>query len=183
MAKTKIPALSGAVIEPTKDLLTGIGLLGDHTAICGANRDKTPYSLQVIESGALGITKVWGSIVGAAGGLTALGALFAGFWGGQSPGEKMVLYGASAVFLAATAISISIIVRSDVMARGQSAAAKNAARGAVAVAMIGATCQCAGSCQHPTVCHCDKATAATPAQANEPPAPAPVTAAAGDASA
>jgi len=53
----------------------------------------------------------------------------------------MVLYGCAAILLSATVLAIAIIIRSDVLARGQASSAEYAARADVTTAMLTATYQ------------------------------------------
>jgi hypothetical protein len=132
----KIPAPTDNLAPSLQSLLRDIDVLHsqavDNAVPAGTNvvtAVHTPYSLQVIRSGALSLTKLWATIVAAAGGLTLLGALFAGFWATTNQDERMVLFAAAAVFLSATVLAIAIIVRSDVMARAAAVQARYAVRG------------------------------------------------------
>jgi hypothetical protein len=132
-----IPDRGDDLEAPVKALLQSVALLGNDAD--QSTKSATPYSLQVIESGGLALSKLWATLIASVGGLSSLGALFAGFFSSQGPNRQMVLYGSAAVFLSATIIAVAIIVRSDVMARSHASSARLAARAQVVDAMINAS--------------------------------------------
>jgi hypothetical protein len=96
----------------------------------------TPYSLQVISSGAGSFSKFWSGIVAAGGGLAAIGTTVGGVWNQANPAVQAVAVGSVGVILAAAFVSVATIVRSDVMARGVASAARKGAVADIVTAML-----------------------------------------------
>ena len=104
---------------------------------------KTPPSMQAIRTGVLGVTKSVTTWVAGAGGLGAVSAAVVA-WVVEvrtDLGAPIVvaLIAASALLLAATALSIALVVSSDTRARGEAASARHAGRAEVAAAFLAAT--------------------------------------------
>ncbi|SNS97477.1 hypothetical protein SAMN04488107_4507 [Geodermatophilus saharensis] len=129
------------------DLLQSLQLLAKDAdrdaAVQKKWRDDTPASMQVIRSGALGITKGATAWVAGAGGLgavlSAVAAALAGF--SAQAGEAVVatLIGAAALTFSGTAIACAIFIAGDLHARGQATAARHSGRAEVASAFLRAT--------------------------------------------
>jgi hypothetical protein len=142
MADDKVQWPSQAVSQlddlaaPTKTLLTDLHLLGEEDqAVNVGPFQGTPYSLQVITSGASALNKVWSSLVGTAGFGSAVAVFVAAIKQQEVP-VKAALAGAAGVVLAATAVAIAVIVSSDVRARAAAAGEQYQARAAVAAVFL-----------------------------------------------
>ena len=123
------------VAAPLKQLLRDLALLEDEAPGDVTLRKGTPESLQVIRAGALDVTKVWTSITGAAGlagAVTTLGAA----WKAAPDNLQITLVGGASVILAATAIAIALIIRSDVAGRATTTAALYRSRAQVSNAFL-----------------------------------------------
>lgn len=97
----------------------------------------TPFSVQVITSGATAFGKGWSSIVGFLGGGGAIAAGIKGL--GFSSGQPLVaaVFTASAgILAAAVAISIAVMVRADVSSRALATAAQYQARATITSALL-----------------------------------------------
>jgi len=129
------------------DLLQSLQLLAKDSdrdaAVHKKWKDDTPASMQVIRSGALGITKGATMWVAGAGGLgavlSAVAAALAGF--SAEVGEAIVatLIGAAALTFRGTAIACAIFIAGALHARGQATAARHSGRAEVASAFLRAT--------------------------------------------
>ena len=106
-------------------------------------KDGTPASMQVIKSGALGITKGATAWVAGAGGLgavlSAVAAALAGFSAEAGEAIVVTLIGASALTFTGTAIACAIFIAGDLHARGHATAARHSGRAEVASAFLRAT--------------------------------------------
>src|SRR4051794_38031206 len=129
------------------ELLQSLQLLAKDTdrdaAINKTWRDDTPPSMQVIKSGALGITKAATAWVAAVGGLGGAGSAVAAVFRGlvARAGEPIVvaLMGAAALPFPGTAIACAIFIAGDLQARGQATSARHSGRAEVASAFLRAT--------------------------------------------
>jgi hypothetical protein len=132
--------------DPAQTLLRGLELLPE----AGASQSTigvvsgTPYSLQVISSGALTFNKWWSSVVALAGGGGAIWAGTQAYFAKQNTPVQVALVGASAVLGAFALLAVALIVRSDVTARSQTTNAQYAARAEVANIFLKVT----GGLQH-----------------------------------
>jgi hypothetical protein len=97
----------------------------------------TPTSVAIIEAGATAASKWWAAALAALGGGTAIWAGFSNFWNSQSKIQNHLVIGA-ALIIAASALSIGLIMYGDVRARGQGAAAQYHARATIAAAFLAA---------------------------------------------
>lgn len=129
------------------ELLQGLALLGTDTdrneaANLGWN-GRTPDSMQVIKSGATGVSRWWSKTIAAAGGLVGAATTITGFirtFATQtSEAVTVALIAGGAFVLGATAIAIALFVSGDLGARGRATAARHAARGVVTAAFLQAT--------------------------------------------
>jgi hypothetical protein len=98
----------------------------------------TPTSVAIIEAGATAASKWWSAALAALGGGTAIWAGVSNFWKSQSNVQNHLVIGA-AVIIAASALSIGLIMYGDVRARGQGAAAQYQARATIAAAFLAAS--------------------------------------------
>ncbi|MFC8449371.1 hypothetical protein [Kitasatospora sp. NPDC057223] len=117
MAKIKWPgdAVSGAdLADPIAGLLQRLHLLGDDEPTDGGLL-RTPYSVQVLKSGALAVTKVWTGLT-AAGGAAVVGTAWADF-DGQGTEVKTAIVAGTALLVAVVALAIAVIVKADVNGR------------------------------------------------------------------
>jgi hypothetical protein len=96
----------------------------------------TPYSLQVITAGASSLTKWWSSFVAGLGGLGAVGLAIKGIWAEQEVPVQVVSIGSAAVLGSAAFVSVAVIVKADVMARGVASAARKQATSEITTAML-----------------------------------------------
>lgn len=97
----------------------------------------TPLSLQVITSGSTALAKGWSSFVGLLGGGVAITAAATALGYDSAEVIEAAVFTASAgIVAAATAVSIAIIVRADVLARATASAAQYEARAAIASALL-----------------------------------------------
>jgi hypothetical protein len=134
------------------DLLRGLRLLATDAAReqshTGEWNAKTPASLQVIESGALAITRNLTSLAKKAGGWSALIVLASGGLAtilkvfdksNISNSIIVTLFGGAFVLVSAIAIALALLVKGDLQARGGASAARYQARGQVTTAFLQAT--------------------------------------------
>lgn len=134
---------------PLGDLLVALQLLATDSARSASSENtswdaNTPASMQVIKSGALSITQYWSKRTAAAGGATAfLSAAAAAAISVVEPfrhalGDAVTaaLIATTGFLLAATGLSIALIVRADLDARGRATAARHAGRAEVAAAFL-----------------------------------------------
>jgi hypothetical protein len=96
----------------------------------------TPYSLQLITGGTLALSRWASRTVAAIGGAGAVTGAVATVFGDLDGRGQVVLVGGASAVLAVALISIAIIVRSDVLARGTAQAAEYAARGNIAASFL-----------------------------------------------
>ena len=99
----------------------------------------TPYSLQVIKSGATSITQLWAALVAAAGGLPALLALYQSLRNDFKTTETLVRTAfviSGSVLLSTVVIAIAIIVKGDVAGRALATAAEKQAEASIVVASL-----------------------------------------------
>jgi len=130
MADVKWPAKAIAdtkedLLQPTQEYLRGIDLLrkeGD--TVSGLN---TPASVQVVQSGALSMSKWWTGII-AAGGIGGVWAVLQRrFDDLEALPQAAALIGVGAI-IAAAVIAIAMIVRADVLGRASATEARLRAR-------------------------------------------------------
>lgn len=145
-----VPAsdLSGAGVPLSLDtLLQSLQLVGtdeDREAATGKSWGQdTPASIQVIKSGALGITKysiAWvGTLGGVAGAGTAITGVVTAFTGSVGEPVAIALLASAALILSAVALALAIFVKGDLEARGIATAARHQGRADVAAAFLAAT--------------------------------------------
>jgi hypothetical protein len=139
--KVQIPADStdqkgDDVLVPLKDLLEGLNALGPAGSATGSALTSPSQGVAIIESGATALSKVWTTLVGALGGVTAITAVATRFWDGQQGGTRVAVVLATGAVIAAVAIALAVIVSADVRARGTGAAAIYDARSAIAVKFL-----------------------------------------------
>ncbi len=116
------------LLAQTQNYLGGLNLLGDSTGGDAA--------VNVIESGATSLTKVWVGLVGAVGGAAALTTSISNFWNQQHDATRITLIASGAALLAAVVIALALIVSADVRGRSLGATAAYQARSAVAVEFL-----------------------------------------------
>ena len=106
-------------------------------------RQDTPASMQVIKSGALGITKnsiAWiGGVGGLSGAITAITGVVTAFIGDIGEPVTIALLGSAALILSSVAIALALFVKGDLEARGIATAARHQGRADVAAAFLAAT--------------------------------------------
>ncbi len=132
MADVKWPgeAVSGQdLAEPVSRLLQKLHLLGGDEPT-GRNLLKTPYSVQVLKSGALAVTKVWTGLT-AAGGAAVVGTAWAHF-SDQGNDVKIAIVAGTALLVAVVALAIAVIVKADVNARVEATVCRVEAGAAIA---------------------------------------------------
>lgn len=127
------------VLPPLRELLLGLNLVevkvssveGDAKSGKGA----TPFSEQAITAGALGISKVLGTLVAAFG---VVGASVTGASGAEQAdvGEKIAAFAGASLIVTAMIFGLALIAFADVSARARSAAAAYDARARVARAFL-----------------------------------------------
>ena len=104
---------------------------------------ETPASMQVIKSGALGITKnsiAWvGSVGGITGASTAIAGVLTTFVGDVGEPVTIALMGSAALILSSVAIALALFVKGDLEARGVATAARHQGRADVVSAFLAAT--------------------------------------------
>ena len=104
---------------------------------------ETPASMQVIKSGALGITKNSIAWIGSVGGITGASAAIAGvlttFVGDVGEPVTIALMGSAALILSSVAIALALFVKGDLEARGVATAARHQGRADVVSAFLAAT--------------------------------------------
>ena len=96
----------------------------------------TPYSLQVISSGASSLTKWAATAVGAVGGASAIGAAIKVFWTSNPTSVQPVLIASLAILGAAAFLAVAIMVQADVRARSVATAAREGGTADVVTAMF-----------------------------------------------
>jgi hypothetical protein len=127
------------------ELLQALQLLGTDTARKAGTTflGGTPPSLQVIKSGALASTKWVAGLVASVGGVTGAAAAVAGairtFSGDAGQPETVALIGGAAVLLGAVALALSVVVGTDLIARGMATSARHEGRAEVTSAFLAAT--------------------------------------------
>jgi hypothetical protein len=124
------------VLVPLKDLLEGLNALGTPGSATGSALTSPAQSVAIIESGATALSKVWTTLVGALGGITAVTAVATRFWNGQQGGTRIAVVAVTGAVIAAVAIALAIIVGSDVRARASGAVAIYDARARIAVKLL-----------------------------------------------
>ena len=106
-------------------------------------REDTPASMQVIKSGALGITKnsiTWvGSVGGVTGAVAAITGVVTAFIDDIGEPVTIALMGSAALILSSVAIALALFVKGDLEARGIATAARHQGRADVAAAFLAAT--------------------------------------------
>jgi hypothetical protein len=127
------------IATPVSDLLTRLELLPEE-GDAGDNKvgvvGGTPYSLQVITSGALSLNKWAATAIAALGGSGAITAGLTGFWSGEATPVRVALVGGLALVLSALAVSVAMIVRGDTLARGDATSMEYQARAIVTQAFL-----------------------------------------------
>jgi hypothetical protein len=113
------------------------------TATAKSWKEDTPASMQVIKSGALGITKnsiAWvGSVGGITGAVTAITGVLTAFIGDVGEPVTIALIASAALLLSAVAVALALFVKGDLEARGVATAARHRGRAEVAAAFLEAT--------------------------------------------
>jgi uncharacterized protein YaiE (UPF0345 family) len=143
MTDVKWPAADGDLLKPTQEFLQGLAVLESDTdkndpnakqdaALVPFKQATTPESLQVITAGSLAFSQQAAKIVTALGGSAAILAAIKAIWFTSTAPVMAAIIGGAAVVLAAVFISLAVIVRSDVQARGTAQAAEYEARGRIA---------------------------------------------------
>lgn len=127
--------------EPLQQLLMDLRLLqkpGETATATG-----TPDSVQVMTSGATGMSKLVVAAVGAVGGASAIATGLSGFFdgflgtrGADAPLTRSAFLIAGALIAVAVAMALAIVVKADVTARARATAAQYEARAAVATALL-----------------------------------------------
>lgn len=119
--------------QPTKALVRDLNLLeeGGDVSIF-----RTPFGKQVITAGATFITKVATGAFSFAG----LGAAIYTFYEGfpATGTDRLVLWACATLLLAVAALAVALVVRADVLARGNAMAAEYNARAQVVSAYLNA---------------------------------------------
>jgi hypothetical protein len=123
--------------KPVAQLLNDLNVLGTPEELKQANGAGSvlggpPQSVAIIEAGATALGKWWATALGAGAGLTGVVAAIQGIWGNEHDPVRVAFIAAAAVVLAALAISIGIIVSSDVRGRAIGAVAQYEVREQVA---------------------------------------------------
>lgn len=132
---------TGTDIEPPlKELQQGLGILPDDKDMAKSGAAATftgpPDSVAIIEAGATALSKWWSVVIAALGGTAVITAAATKFWSGQAPEVRVGLIGGMAGLLIAALIAISVIVSSDVKARGQGTVAMYTARATIAAQFL-----------------------------------------------
>ncbi|KUL28035.1 hypothetical protein [Actinoplanes awajinensis] len=145
-----VPAADLTANVKLQDLLIGLQLLGTDEQRAQAatnewNKD-TPGSIQVIRSGAMGITRWWARLtrwVAGAGGVAAVLGTTAGAITAvrEALGEPLIvaLVAGGAVVTASALLSAALLIKGDLEARGVATAARNSGRAEVAAAFLTGT--------------------------------------------
>jgi hypothetical protein len=158
MDEVKWPGPVGDLLQPIKWLAQGLELqrkdedppdrFADKNVF--VQREDTPYSLQLITAGSLRISQQAVKVVTWLGGAGGIAAAVGGFWLNLDLAERLAYVGFGAGMLAVAFLSIAIIVRSDVQARGQAQAAEYEARGRIAATFLSAACPYPEGAEPPT---------------------------------
>ena len=129
---------TGDLSAPIQSLLVALGVLGKQDDLEKVNQFRwdTPPSLQVINAGATSLTKWVATLIGAVGGLSAVGAYIAGFWQVSDEALRIVSLSVATALVGILAIAVALVVRADVSARATAAAAEYGARAAIADAFL-----------------------------------------------
>ena len=156
-AEDKLKPLEWAVPAPDlkppvklQDLLLALQFLGDdkqRAEAAGNSWDaKTPGSIQVIKSGAMGITVWWARLtrwVAGGGGVVAILGTAAGAITDvrAALGEPLIvaLVAGGAIVTAAALLSVALLIKGDLEARGAATAARYSGRAEVAAAFLTGT--------------------------------------------
>jgi hypothetical protein len=126
----------GNAADNIRGLLTGLRSHGSADQ-AGARPLTTPFSLQVIQSSATWLTKGWAAFLAFTGGGASLIALITGVWWGIGSDQVRIAVVASAgAVLSAVIISIAVIIRADVTARGAGSAARHRAESEIVSAAL-----------------------------------------------
>jgi hypothetical protein len=132
-----VAAAGDDLSTPVVKLLRDTHLLTTKKSASGASSDTDPdWSAVAIESDATNISKLVGGGIAAAGGLSVVAGAIAAFWNVSDGAVRLVVVGGAAVLLAASAVALAIVMRADVTARAQAAAARSEARGMVIRAFL-----------------------------------------------
>jgi hypothetical protein len=118
-----IPKVAGKgndILPPLKELLQGIDILGDAP-------DKE-IGVNVLESDATLLTKVWAGIVAGVGGLTAIVTPIASFMNSSSDSVRIMALAGASLALVAMILAIAYIVGTDLKSRTNGAIAIYEAR-------------------------------------------------------
>ena len=164
-AEEKLRPLEWAVPAPDlenhvhlQDLLIGLQLLGtDEQRVQASNNGwntDTPGSIQVIKSGAMGITRWWARLtrwIAGAGGVAAVLGTAAGTITDvrDTLGEPLIVavVGGGAVVTAAALLSAALLIKGDLEARGIATAGRHTGRAEVAAAFLTGTAALPGRAQ------------------------------------
>lgn len=139
LAPTRAFLVGLNLTEVEKDKPDGKGTDGfEERPFTGAT--KTPYSFQVIYAGTLQFSRSAAKIVAYFGGATVIVGALGAAWNSSDTPLQIAFVGGTALVIAALAIALAVIVRSDVQARATAQAAEYHARGDVAVAFLN-TCR------------------------------------------
>jgi len=132
----------GDILAPLRHLLLGLNLVELRTTAEADQESKdidkgtaTPWSEQAVNAGALGLSKVIGTVVSVGGGVGAAATGIAGFTVTNSL-ERIAAVGGVSAILVATVIGLAVIVRADVQARAVASAAQYEARARVTDAFL-----------------------------------------------
>jgi hypothetical protein len=123
--------------KPIKNLLVALSMLGseadtEKASSAAAALTGPGASVAIIESGATAMAKGWSGLLAAVGGGGALWASVNDFWLGQPTAERVALTAALGAVVAMSILSVCLIVRTDLHARGEGAVAQYRARAEVA---------------------------------------------------
>ena len=139
--EVKIPSKAvseGAdVVEPTRQLLRGVQLLGDSEHAGdgpGAVFGGPPQSVALIEAGATAAAKWWSAGAGAA--IVVVWGSVVAWFGGQEVPVQVGVLGAAGIVTAALVLAVGYLLASDVRGRAGAAAATIDARSKMALAML-----------------------------------------------
>jgi hypothetical protein len=125
---------------PIASLLIDIGALPKKTDVVTGSGNEVPASLAIIEAGATEFSKKQAAFVKWAGGVFAVGgtvlSFVTAFWKSAGEGVRAVTIGGTLLVVVAVVIGVSVIVSSDVRARGTGALGQYHARAQVADAYL-----------------------------------------------
>lgn len=136
-AKALVKLVDQDLLASLQSVLRGVNVLGSATKDASGGAFTIPDQGEaIIESGATSLTKWYAGTISAAGGATVIFAAVNKFWVSQQGGTKIALIGGVAAVITGLAISLALIVSSDIRCRAMAAHSVYEARRGIAIAYL-----------------------------------------------